>query len=67
MAVSIGTLIETPIAGAVQERGGGQYGGLIVFAGFLYLPATGAFILTRGVCAGWSLKPSSESDKDIGL
>ena len=54
--ISIGTLVGIPIAGAIQERDGGEYGDLIVFGGVLYLSATVAFILARGICAGWSLK-----------
>ncbi|KAL5364237.1 major facilitator superfamily domain-containing protein [Aspergillus floccosus] len=54
--VSIGTLTGIPIAGAIQQRDGGKYGGLIVFGGCLYLGATVAFVIARGVCAGWSLK-----------
>lgn len=54
--VSVGTLVGIPIAGAIQERDGGEYGGLIVFGGVLYLTATVAFVVARGICAGWSLK-----------
>ncbi|CAI7589507.1 unnamed protein product [Penicillium crustosum] len=54
--VSIGTLVGIPIAGAIQERSDGEYGGLIVFGGVLYLSTTMAFILARGICVGWSLK-----------
>ncbi|CAG7976083.1 unnamed protein product [Penicillium salamii] len=54
--VSAGTLVGIPIAGAIQERDGGEYGGLIVFGGVLYLTATVAFVVARGICAGWSLK-----------
>lgn len=54
--VSVGTLIGIPIAGAIQEQNGGEYGGLIVFGGVLYLASTGAFVVARGICAGWSVK-----------
>ncbi|OJJ32658.1 hypothetical protein ASPWEDRAFT_185156 [Aspergillus wentii DTO 134E9] len=54
--VSIGTLTGIPIAGAIQQRDNGEYGGLIIFGGVLYLAATVAFVLARGVCRGWSLK-----------
>ncbi|CAG7920626.1 unnamed protein product [Penicillium olsonii] len=54
--VSVGTLVGIPIAGAIQERDGGEYGGLIVFGGVLYLTATVAFVVARGICAGWSLR-----------
>ncbi|OQD72889.1 hypothetical protein PENDEC_c018G05343 [Penicillium decumbens] len=53
---SIGTLTGIPIAGAIQQRDGGGYSGLIVFGGVLYLVAAIAFVLARGVCRGWSLK-----------
>jgi predicted MFS family arabinose efflux permease len=53
---SIGTLTGIPIAGAIQERCGGEYWGVIVFGGLLYLAATVAFAVARGICAGWSLK-----------
>jgi predicted MFS family arabinose efflux permease len=53
---SIGTLTGIPIAGAIQQRDGGDYGGLIVFGGVLYLAAVVAFVLARGVCRGWSLR-----------
>lgn len=54
--VSIGTLTGIPIAGAIQQRDGGEYDGLILFSGVLYLVAGAAFLLARGVCRGWSLK-----------
>ncbi|KAJ5149607.1 hypothetical protein N7448_001185 [Penicillium atrosanguineum] len=53
---SIGTLTGIPIAGAIQQRDGGGYNGLIIFGGVLYLVAAIAFVLARGVCRGWSLK-----------
>ncbi|KAE8371475.1 major facilitator superfamily domain-containing protein [Aspergillus bertholletiae] len=54
--VSVGTLTGIPIAGAIQQHNAGHYGGLIVFAGALYLAAAAAFAVSRGVCAGWALK-----------
>ena len=54
--VSVGTLTGIPIAGAIQQHNGGDYWGLIVFGGVLYLAATVAFAVARGVCAGWALK-----------
>lgn len=54
--VSIGTLTGIPIAGAIQQRDGGEYEGLIIFGGVLYLAAAVAFTIARGVCRGWSLK-----------
>ncbi|KAJ5101685.1 oxalate/formate antiporter [Penicillium alfredii] len=53
--VSVGTLTGIPIAGAIQQRDGGEYGGLILFGGFLYLAAAVAFAVARGICRGWSL------------
>ena len=54
--VSLGTLTGIPIAGAIQQRDNGGYTGLIIFGGMLYLAATVAFVVARGICAGWSLK-----------
>ncbi|KAA8650827.1 putative oxalate/formate antiporter [Aspergillus tanneri] len=51
--VSIGTLIGIPLAGAIQESNGGDYWGLIIFAGMLYLAASVAFVVARGVAGGW--------------
>lgn len=53
---SIGTLTGIPIAGAIQRRDGGEYGGLIIFGGVLYLAAAIAFAVARGICRGWSVK-----------
>lgn len=54
--VSVGTLTGIPIAGAIQQRDGGDYDGLIIFGGVLYAAATVAFGVARGICSGWSLK-----------
>ncbi|OBT50769.1 hypothetical protein VE04_09065 [Pseudogymnoascus sp. 24MN13] len=54
--VSFGTLIAIPIAGALQQRDNGEYHGLIIFAGVLYLSSTVAFVVSRGICRGWSLR-----------
>lgn len=54
MVSSIGTLTGIPIAGAIQQRDHGGYSGIIIFGGVLYLAATAAFIIARGVCRGWS-------------
>ncbi|KAF7116909.1 hypothetical protein CNMCM5793_005539 [Aspergillus hiratsukae] len=54
--VSVGTLTGIPIAGAIQEYNHGEYGGLIVFGGVLYLAAFVAFVIARGVAGGWQLK-----------
>lgn len=53
---SIGTLIGIPIAGAIQQADGGEYGWLIVFGGLIYLLTSLAFLIARGVCCGWRLK-----------
>jgi MFS family permease len=48
---SFAALIGIPAAGAVLEGNGGNYTGLIVFAGGLYLAAFAVFLVTRIV--GW--------------
>ncbi|KAH2450172.1 hypothetical protein KXW63_006947 [Aspergillus fumigatus] len=53
--VSIGTLTAIPIAGAIQEYNNGEYWGLIVFGGVLYLASFVAFVIARGVAGGWQL------------
>lgn len=53
---SLGVLTGIPIAGAIIQRDHGQYGGLIIFAGVLYLAAAAVFAVARGICRGWSLK-----------
>ncbi|GKZ69518.1 hypothetical protein AnigIFM50267_004729 [Aspergillus niger] len=54
--VSFGTLTAIPIAGAIQERDGGAFWGLILFGGILYLAACAAFVVARGVAGGWRLR-----------
>jgi hypothetical protein len=44
-------LIGIPAAGGVLEANGGNYNGLIIFAGALYLSAFAVFLITRIV--GW--------------
>lgn len=53
--VSIGTLTAIPIAGAILEYNNGEYWGLIVFGGVLYLASFVAFVIARGVAGGWQL------------
>ncbi|XRM36923.1 hypothetical protein ABZX51_000410 [Aspergillus tubingensis] len=53
---SLGVLTGIPIAGAIIQRDHGQYGGLIIFVGVLYLAAAAVFAVARGICRGWSLK-----------
>lgn len=48
---SFAALIGIPAAGAVLEANGGEYTGLIIFAGGLYLAAFTVFLVTRIV--GW--------------
>ncbi|KAI1180072.1 major facilitator superfamily domain-containing protein [Nemania sp. FL0916] len=50
---SFGVLVGIPIAGAILERDGGEYLGLIVFAGTLYAAALVAFVVARGLSVGW--------------
>ncbi|KAF2010721.1 MFS general substrate transporter [Aaosphaeria arxii CBS 175.79] len=52
---SVGALIGIPIAGAILERDGGEYVGLIVFAGVAYAVAFAAYVLARVVSGGWRL------------
>ncbi|KAL2838188.1 major facilitator superfamily domain-containing protein [Aspergillus pseudoustus] len=51
-------LVAIPIAGAIQQHiGNGQQDyRLIVLGGALYLSVTDAFLVSRGICTGWSLK-----------
>lgn len=51
--VSFGTLIAIPIAGAIQQHNNGEYYGLIIFGGVLYISSTIAFVISRGICKGW--------------
>jgi predicted MFS family arabinose efflux permease len=53
---SFGCLIGMPIAGVILEARGGDYHGLILFAGAFYLAACGAFYLARGSTGAWSLR-----------
>ncbi|RDW58575.1 uncharacterized protein DSM5745_11266 [Aspergillus mulundensis] len=52
---SIGTLTGIPIAGAILQAKDGQYDALIGFGGGMYFLATVAFVIARGVCAGWKV------------
>ncbi|KAJ5465685.1 hypothetical protein N7530_009472 [Penicillium desertorum] len=54
--VSVGTLIAITIAGAIQQHNNGEYYGIIIFGGVLYISSTIAFVVSRGVCKGWALK-----------
>jgi MFS family permease len=56
---SFGTLIGIPIAGAILGDGrgrGGGYDGLIAFSGGVYVLASVAFVVARGLTGGWKWK-----------
>lgn len=53
---SIGVLVGIPIAGAILNRSGTNYSGLIVFGGALYVAGSIAFLVTRGIAGGWRLR-----------
>ncbi|PKY00439.1 putative monocarboxylate transporter [Aspergillus campestris IBT 28561] len=53
---SIGTLISIPVGGAIIERAGGDYWGVIVFGGGLYFASMMAFFAARVICVGWNLR-----------
>jgi predicted MFS family arabinose efflux permease len=53
---SFGALVGIPIAGAILQAEGGEYVGLITFAGAAYFAAFLAFLVTRFVAGGWSWK-----------
>jgi len=57
---SFGTLIGIPIAGAILgtggEEGGARYDGLIAFSGAVYVLASVAFVVARGLTGGWGLR-----------
>lgn len=50
---SFAALIGIPIAGVILKAGGGEYTGLIVFAGAAYVAAFVAFATTRVLFGGW--------------
>ncbi|KAH6877104.1 major facilitator superfamily domain-containing protein [Thelonectria olida] len=53
---SFGALTGIPIAGAILESNHGSYERLILFAGVFYVAALLAFVVARGVAAGWGLR-----------
>ncbi|TDZ53313.1 MFS transporter asaE [Colletotrichum trifolii] len=53
---SVAALAGVPLAGAVLGWCGGEYYGVILLAGGLYVMAFAAFAVARGVAGGWSLK-----------
>jgi predicted MFS family arabinose efflux permease len=52
---SFGALVGVPIGGAIVDRSGGSYQGLVVFGGAMYAAAFVAFCIVRGVAGGWRL------------
>ena len=61
MLSSFGTLIGIPIAGAIlgkggETGGGAGYDGLIAFSAAVYVLASVAFVVARGLTGGWQLK-----------
>jgi MFS family permease len=53
--VSLGCLTGIPIVGAILERCGGNYWGLIVWTGTCYAGSFMAFAVARGLGGGWRL------------
>ena len=53
--VGLGTLVGTPLAGAILERGAGSYIGLVVFTAVCYLTGLVLFIWARIRKVGWGL------------
>ncbi|KAK2024140.1 major facilitator superfamily transporter [Colletotrichum zoysiae] len=53
---SLAALVGVPFAGAILQWSDGDYHGLILFAGGLYVLAFCAFAVARGVAGGWSPK-----------
>ncbi|KAJ6447313.1 MMP37-like protein [Purpureocillium lavendulum] len=52
-AASFGALVGVPISGAIVDGSGGNYMGLIIFAGVLYALALLTFTIARGIAGGW--------------
>jgi hypothetical protein len=55
MVVAFGTLTGLPIAGQILTASGGEYWGLIVFAGLSYVAAAGCLIAARVLRVGWKI------------
>jgi MFS family permease len=55
MFVAISTLTGLPIAGQILAAAGGQYWGLITFAGLSYVAAMGCLITARVLKVGWKI------------
>ena len=56
MFVSFGTLTALPIAGAILTACGGDFSGLVIFAGLSYTAAAGCLIAARVLKVGWKIK-----------
>ena len=54
--VSFGSLTGIPIAGGLVSACGGEYWGLIVFAGMSYSASLATFTVARGMGTGWKVK-----------
>ncbi|KAF9872747.1 hypothetical protein CkaCkLH20_09610 [Colletotrichum karsti] len=52
---SIAALVGIPFAGAILQWCDGEYYGVIIFAGGLYVLSLLAFVVARGVAGGWGL------------
>ena len=55
MLVAFGTLTGLPIAGQILAAAGGDYWGLIVFAGLAYVAAMLCLITARVLVVGWGV------------
>jgi MFS family permease len=55
MVVAFGTLTGLPIAGQILTACGGQYWGLIIFAGLSYVAAGICLIAARVLAVGWKI------------
>jgi MFS family permease len=56
MFVAFGTLTSLPLAGQILAACGGQYWGLIVFAGLSYVAAALCLIAARVLAVGWNIR-----------
>jgi len=56
MFVAFGTLTALPIGGQILTANGGEYTGLIIFAGLSYTAAAACLIAARVLKVGWNIK-----------
>jgi MFS family permease len=56
MVVAFGTLTGLPIAGQILTANGGNYTGLIVFAGLSYVAAGICLVIARILAVGWKIR-----------